>query len=79
MGPVGQKCPTGPAFKRAAVPSRTKLCRITGLDSEPPTIQKIAKTNPQVDSLPFSKNEGMDEGPDISPVIRHTFEMAPYP
>ena len=55
MGPVGQKCPTGPALKRAAVPSRTKLCRITGLDSEPSTIQKIAKTKPQVDSLPFFK------------------------
>lgn len=42
-------------------------------------MQKIAKTKPQVDSLPFFKNEGMDEGPDFSPVIRHSFEMAPYP
>lgn len=55
MGPVGQKCPTGPARERAVGPPRTKLCRITGLDSEPPTMQKIAKTKPQVDSLPFFK------------------------
>ena len=55
MGPAGQKCPAGPARERAVVPPRTKLCRITGLDSEPPTIRKIPKTKPQVDSLPFFK------------------------
>ncbi len=71
--------PHRPRAKRTGEPPRTKLCRITGLDSEPPTIQKIAKTKPQVDSLPFSKNGGMDEGPDFSPVIRHSFEMALYP
>lgn len=55
MGPVGQKCPTGPALKRAVMLLRTKLCRITGLDSEPPTIQKIEITKSQVDNLPFFK------------------------
>ena len=58
MGPVGQKCPTGPALKRAVEPPRTKLCRFTGLESEPPTMSKIAKSKPQVDSLPFFKNKG---------------------
>ena len=33
----------------------SKLCRFTELDSESPTMQKIAKTKPQVDSLPFFK------------------------
>ena len=55
MGPVGQNCPTGPARERAVGPPRTKLCRFTELDSESPTMQKIAKTKPQVDSLPFFK------------------------
>lgn len=79
MGPAGQKCPAGPALKCAVVPPRTKLCRITGLDSESPTIQKIAKTKPQVDCLPFFKKGCMDEDSDFSPVIRHSFEIAPYP
>lgn len=51
-GMCARRCP---ARSRAVVPPLTKLCRITELDSEPPTIRKIPKTKPQVDSLPFFK------------------------
>ena len=47
-----------PALERVIGPPRTKLCRITGLGSEPPTIPKTAKPKPQVDGLRFFKKKG---------------------
>ena len=40
---------------------------------------KSQKQNRRQIACCFSKIGGMDEGSDFSPVIRHSFEMAPYP
>lgn len=58
----GTKMPAGPALKRAVRLPLTKLCRFTGLDSEPPTVLKTVKPKPQVERLRFCMKSGYGRG-----------------
>ena len=54
----------------------SKVWRITGMDLYYLTMGKIAKLKPQEMAYQKSKNAGMDGSLRISPVIRHSLEMA---